>query len=1122
MTVDLASIGLVADTSGLAKGEAALLSLAAAGERTEAALKDSLGRGVPAAADAAADAVKASTAAQRAAFESVRASLDPLFAASRRYEAVQEQVSAAVRAGAASQAEANRVLAQAEARYLGLTPVVERAGLTVAATGASATRAGTSAFQAGGGFRSLGQQLSQVAQQGAVTGNYLGALAVQLPDLALGFGGVAIAASIVATIAIPALISAFGGGQTAAERARDSLDELDAALSAFNANATIGATSIATLKEQYGEWADEVQRTAQWMAQVNVGQAVGELQKTTLTFSTALDEVAAAQARVTLATEAYNRAKDQAAQGLFSTETVLAYELALNRAAEATGELATTLGLTTTQALSMQTALSDVRAATSMADLAAKATTALDVINAMYPAGTILPPVIAESAAALQRVRDAAAQGLATMADMPGALNSATGAANGLAGAMGNVAQAANAALSRMIQLDLQRRTIQAAAQRQAQAPGGVGPAGQSDGGLAYASVQARKLADDAAKAAAELARLPPVFKAIGSSGGAAGGGVSKAMKDAAKATKEAEKAAEGYAKAWQQPLSDAVDATLNAVFGGLKGGFKDLWKIFTDTLKRMAVFALSNPIKIALGLGGSVAGGAVSAATSVASGGGLLGALGGITTTLAGIGQGLAGIFSGGGLSASFANLGGLLSGGAAGLGAIGAALPAAGIVAALIALPGLFKKEIIGSGLSGQISGESFTGQSYVTTDTKFRNPRNEFSALGADAEAQIAASVAGVRAGVLAAAKSLGIASNALDGFAASFNVSTTGLSAEQASEALAAAISNVGEQMAMAVGPVGLYGKAGETATQAITRLAASLDTVNPILALLGQRVFDVSLAGGAAASALADAFGGLDQLRSATESYFSLFYSEQEQVTQTTKALSDQLAKLGVAMPTTRDQFRAMVDGADLTTHAGRTLYAALVGLSGAFDKVLPKVDEFTGAVSDGLVKAMKRLNVSGPIFRNDGLESPAERIAVASRLPAPVVNIADRASPLVSVANQVERAAQSTALPPVVNIAERIERAAAPVVNVADRAPPASPAVNVAPPNNVVNFTPPSQRQAAPNAVDFSAVVSELKSLRDEQRQLGIQQARNGKKMADILDRWSVLGIPLDDSVGAI
>ncbi|MFK5282000.1 hypothetical protein ACI3PL_20830, partial [Lacticaseibacillus paracasei] len=56
--------------------------------------------------------------------------------------------------------------------------------------------------------RMMAMQLSQVAQQASATGNWVQALAIQLPDMALGFGAVGIAAGVLASVTLPLLVSA--------------------------------------------------------------------------------------------------------------------------------------------------------------------------------------------------------------------------------------------------------------------------------------------------------------------------------------------------------------------------------------------------------------------------------------------------------------------------------------------------------------------------------------------------------------------------------------------------------------------------------------------------------------------------------------------------------------------------------------------------------------------------------------------------------------------------------------------------------------------------------------------------------------------------------------------------
>lgn len=73
----------------------------------------------------------------------------------------------------------------------------------------------------GNNARQMSMQLSQVAQQGSVTGNFLQALAIQLPDLALGFGTL----GILIGAAAGALAVFFINSAKKAEQASDDLKE---------------------------------------------------------------------------------------------------------------------------------------------------------------------------------------------------------------------------------------------------------------------------------------------------------------------------------------------------------------------------------------------------------------------------------------------------------------------------------------------------------------------------------------------------------------------------------------------------------------------------------------------------------------------------------------------------------------------------------------------------------------------------------------------------------------------------------------------------------------------------------------------------------------------------------
>ena len=234
-------------------------------------------------------------------------------------------------------------------------------------------------FVAGGGMRMLGQQLSQVAQQGAVTGNYLGALAVQLPDMALGFGGVAIAASIVATVAVPLIIGAFGGGASAAEAMTDANGRLGNSISALRA---IGDTSLEDLREKYGEVDAELLQLIEHQRQFQLDQA---------------------------ATAARDAVKALADEYGFAASTMEQYRITGRGDAAA---IAAELGLSKDAMLGFLAAIREAKSATTFEEQAAALSKIDDYLQRSTISGSDLAGEVNTAALALREV-EAAANGTA-------------------------------------------------------------------------------------------------------------------------------------------------------------------------------------------------------------------------------------------------------------------------------------------------------------------------------------------------------------------------------------------------------------------------------------------------------------------------------------------------------------------------------------------------------------------------------------------------------------------------------------------------------------------------------------------------------------------------------------
>jgi len=93
-----------------------------------------------------------------------------------------------------------------------------------------------------------------------------------------------------------------------------------------------------------------------------------------------------------------------------------------------------------------------------------------------------------------------------------------------------------------------------------------------------------------------------------------------------------------------------------------------------------------------------------------------------------------------------------------------------------------------------------------------------------------------------------------------------------------------------------------------------------------------------------------AAGGLDALKSSLENYYETFYSEAEQQARKAADVARVLATVGISTPATKEAFRAIVEGLDLTTAAGQRQFAVLMQVAGDFATA-------TDAAAESMAKA---------------------------------------------------------------------------------------------------------------------------------------------------------------------
>lgn len=426
------------------------------------------------------------------------------------------------------------------------------------------------------------------------------------------------------------------------------------------------------------------------------------------------------------------------------------------------------------------------------------------------------------------------------------------------------------------------------------------------------------------------------------------------------------EKAAKEAADAWQKASDQIGQSLTDALMNGGKSALEYIKGLFRTTVLRPIIQGVVNPIAGAvtgsLGLPGSASG--ASGAGSLLSGGQSLfsSISGGLTSSLASI-VGSAGSLFGSTALTTFATgikganlaagLAGPTTAGAGGLLGAGASFASAvpylaGALALFSAKDALFGRKLKDTSISGTFGGDDgFSGSTEkFFKGGLFRSNKTETTALSAEVASPIAEAAKAVRDQITGYAEALNLPVDAIAGFTESIKFSTKDLTPEQIQKKLEEALQGFGDKLAGTLASqVDPFAKAGETTGQTLARLGDALKTVNPIIGELGFNLFDIGVQGADAASQLADLFGGSNGLAQAASSFYEKFYSETERAAKTTEQVTEALAGVGVKLPDTREAFRAIVEAQDLTTESGRKTFATLLGVSDAFDSLIPPVED---------------------------------------------------------------------------------------------------------------------------------------------------------------------------------
>ena len=374
-----------------------------------------------------------------------------------------------------------------------------------------------------------------------------------------------------------------------------------------------------------------------------------------------------------------------------------------------------------------------------------------------------------------------------------------------------------------------------------------------------------------------------------------------------------AAKAADATQSAWKS-LYDNVSGSLTDAL--MNGGMNA-----KDYLKGMlrSLFVqpfVMNIVGNLMGIGGGGAGG-VGGVGGAGGGGGVLGLLSNASTLYSAFGSGLAAtlgstlasagsLFGSSALSAFGAGMqgstlaAGLMgpttvgAGGAMGAGAsVGSmlgAIPGWGWMALGIGalfggdiISGLFGRKLKDTGIEGKFGGETgFEGNSYkYYKGGLFRSNKTTREKLDEETRSAFADQFFEMDKSIREMGDTLGLGTDALDGFTYDFKISLKGLSDEEAMAKLQEVFGQAANKMAELVLATDEYTQGDETRLETLTRLSVSLTVVNGLFETLGATLLDASLASGDWASSLIEAAGGVEQLMQSAATFYDLYYSTSE-------------------------------------------------------------------------------------------------------------------------------------------------------------------------------------------------------------------------------------------------
>ncbi len=133
-----------------------------------------------------------------------------------------------------------------------------------------------------------------------------------------------------------------------------------------------------------------------------------------------------------------------------------------------------------------------------------------------------------------------------------------------------------------------------------------------------------------------------------------------------------------------------------------------------------------------------------------------------------------------------------------------------------------------------------------------------------------------------------------------------------------------------------------------------------DGVNAVTATIGHSVIDLN-------ATIINAAGGVSNLQSNLDTYFSEFLTASEQAAIMTQQVGKQFAALGETLPSSVAGYKSLLAGIDTSTEAGQKLFGQTIALASSFDALMKAIEATNTATDPAIAIANQRADLESKL-----------------------------------------------------------------------------------------------------------------------------------------------------------